>query len=598
MNLFRPSTWFRRPLANRDPISGLVGQAKNLKNLVSTLNRWREQYNPLRSLTIERAVQLLEQGERGEFADLQWVFRLVEKRDAVLRAVIKRRLAAIKKLDWEIKIVAELPEGANQAQAEAQQKTLRAAYEAIDNLNEAIGHLSRAEFRGYAHLNKHRNTDGDVTHLEPLDQWNFIRDGLYGDWFWNPSGESVSIQSANITRIDPELLARDFIVRVEDMPIDEIALIIYLRKNLSQKDWDAFIEIYGIPSGIVIMPPNIPNGREEDYEESATQIAEGGGGALPNGSDYKPNDQPRGTNPFKEHLDQQNSDLVIAGTSGKLTMLNDATGMGSGQSESHQDTFDQLAEAEALEISELFQRHFDAEQLAEHHPDEPTLAYFELCAQTEEDVTEIVDHAQKLSAAGYQIAPKQLAEKTGYEIEVKVEAEARPANGSGQDAEKGDAEKKDGALLNRANILSNNRLAAAFADDLQPLRKRLEAILQIEDPEILRSRLAAFNNQIPQLLKDINADPSAAVILEEEMQNALARGLVGERPVANRDSGPVPPITINVQPPAPAAAAMQPINLQVSFPKPGTRRINEINNPDGSRSFAVEEIKEEEKANG
>ncbi len=524
MSRFNPINWFRKPLKNRDPVTGLAGQAKDLKNLVSTVNRWREQYNPLRSLTIERAIQLLEQGERGEFADLQWVFRLIEKRDAVLRAVIKRRLAAIKKLDWEIKIVAELPEGATQAQAEAQQKTLRAAYELVDNLTEAIGHLARAEFRGFAHLNKHRNPDGDIVHLEPLDQWNFVRDGIYGDWFWNPSGEVANATSGKVTKIDADLLAREFIVREEDMPIDEIALIIYLRKNLSQKDWDAFIEIYGIPSGIVIMPPNIPNGREEDYEESATQIAEGGGGALPNGSDYKPNDQPRGTNPFKEHLDQQNADLVIAGTSGKLTMLNDATGLGSGQSESHQDTFDQLAEAEALEISELFQRYFDAEILQANHADEPVLAYFELCAQTEEDVTAIADHVQKFAAAGYQISAKQLSEKTGYEIEVKA-AEARPVDG-----EPSGAASSGTALLNRANELSNHRLAAAFAEDLQPLRKRLEAILQIEDPEILRTRLEAFSNQIPQLLKDINADPSAAVVLEEEMQAALKRGLDQQAP--------------------------------------------------------------------
>lgn len=539
MSRLNPLNWFRRPLKNRDPVTGLAGQAKDLKNLVSTVNRWREQYNPLRSLTIERAIQLLEQGERGEFADLQWVFRLIEKRDAVLRAVVKRRLAAIKKLDWEIKIVAELPEGASQAQAEAQQKTLRAAYEMIDNLTEAVGHLARAEFRGFAHLNKHRNGDGDVTHLEPLDQWNFVRDGMYGDWYWNPSGEVANATSGKVTKIDADLLAREFIVREEDMPIDEIALIIYLRKALSQKDWDAFIEIYGIPSGIVIMPPNIPNGREEDYEESATQIAEGGGGALPNGSDYKPNDQPRGTNPFKEHLDQQNSDLVIAGTSGKLTMLNDATGLGSGQSESHQDTFDQLAEAEALEISELFQRYFDAEILQANHADEPVLAYFELCAQTEEDVTSIVQHAQGLSAAGYHISTAQLAEKTGYELEEK-EAPAMPGPGapggpSGLarrptiDDREGEAANGRPAF-NRATINTNERLVAAFAEDLQPLRKRLEAILQIEDPEILKQRLEAFVNQVPQLLKDINADPASALVLEDEMRAAFAAGVVGEKP--------------------------------------------------------------------
>jgi len=35
-------------------------------------NQWREYVNPLRGLTLERIVSLIEQGERGAFADLQW----------------------------------------------------------------------------------------------------------------------------------------------------------------------------------------------------------------------------------------------------------------------------------------------------------------------------------------------------------------------------------------------------------------------------------------------------------------------------------------------------------------------------------------------
>ena len=47
-------------------------------------------------------------------------------------------------------------------------------------------------------------------------------------------------------------------MRTWDRPLDEIARIKYVRANLSQKDWDAFIELYGIPGWIVFMPPNTP----------------------------------------------------------------------------------------------------------------------------------------------------------------------------------------------------------------------------------------------------------------------------------------------------------------------------------------------------
>lgn len=534
----------------RDPVTGAVpvGRANDLKKLVSAINRWREYLNPLRGFTISRAIALIEQGERGEFADLQWAYRKIERSSPTMIGLVKRWGAAMRKLDWEIKTVAELPEGATQQQAEAQQKTLRAAYDMIGNLREAVGHLNRAKFRGFAHIQKHRNTDGDVVHLEPLDQWNFVRDGIYGDWYWNPGAEQAGIHSPNIILIEPDVLATEFIVREEEMPVDEVAIRYYAYEALGIKDWAGFVEIYGIPSGIVIMPPNIPNGKESEYETTACRVSEGSSGALPNGSDYKTNDQPRGTNPFKEFLDYTKEQIVLAGTSGKLTMLNDPTGLGSGQSDAHQDTFDDLAEAEALEISELFQRCFDAEILEREHEGEPVLAYFELCAQTDEDVDAITEHASKLSNAGYQVSPKQLSEKTGYEIELKqLLSGQEQAHATRQEdlvalrryresQRRGDGgfterEDDDDPMSNRAahgDALPANalpQLGQAVADDLQPLRRRLEAILQIDDPEIQRNRLVALRADLPQLIQDINADPEAARVIEETLGAALSNGL-------------------------------------------------------------------------
>jgi phage gp29-like protein len=557
MKIFQPSTWFSKPLKNRDPISGMVatGRAVNLKELFSDLNRYREYLNPLRGYTLERVVQWIEQGERGEFADLMWAERKVEKASPTMIGLIKRWRAALRKLDWEIKIVSELPAGATDAMAEAQQQTLRAAYEKIDNLREAFAHLVHARFRGFAHVQRHRE-NGEVVHLECLDQWNFVRDGIYGDWYFNQGGEPATHLSLDrVIQIPDDVLQQDWIVRQDDLPVNEIALRYYAYEALAMKDWASFIEIYGIPSGIVIMPPNIPDGKEAEYETAAIEVSEGGGGALPNGSDYKPNDQPRGTNPFKEFLDYAREQIVLAGTSGKLTMLNDATGLGSGQSQSHQDTFDDLAEAEALEISELFQRTLDREILDAAHAGEPVLAYFELCAQTDEDVTEICTHAQLLNSAGYKIDSKQLAEKTGYTLEEKAEPQPLPGLGGGfagarqpeqrpgDDKDKGDVKPEDedeakrggvaangAALRNREMVMGNERLAAAFAEDLAPIQQRLQAILEINDPEILRTRLHSFLQQLPQLRKDILADPASAVVLLDEMSGAIKAGLAGKKP--------------------------------------------------------------------
>lgn len=513
--------------------SGGMSQAA----LVRRANRWRENYNPLRGLVLSRVVALLEEGERGQYADLQWLYRFIEKRDPILRAIIKRRRAALQKLDWEIKVVSELPPGATEAMAEKQKETLRAAYEFIDNLREAIAFLATAEFRGYAHVQKHY-ADGGVRHLECLPQWNWVRDGLNGSWFYNADAQNVTAEylaGKEEAVIDP----RDFIIREEEMPINEIAAIAFVRKGLSQKDWDAFVEIFGIPGCIVIGPPNVPTEKEDDYQSAAESVAEGASGYLPNGADAKFPGEVRGQNPFKEHLDQQNSDLVIAGTGGKLTMLNEATGLGSGNASAHDDAFDDLAIEEASVISELFQKQFDAEILAAQHAGEPTLVYFEICAKDEDDLDKLADRVSKLSAAGYDLDGDELSEKFGLKIE-KKEAPEFGDGPSGQGfpfrrqlpSPGGEGQGEGGPRTDSAAMLANRsgpaaalqQLAQAFADDLAPLRVRLERILDIEDEQILRTRLESFRAELPQLLKDINADPAAAGTLEQLLTTAALTG--------------------------------------------------------------------------
>lgn len=525
--------------------SGGMSQAA----LVRRANRWRENYNPLRGLVLSRVVALLEEGERGQHADLQWLYRFIEKRDPILRAIIKRRRAALQKLDWEIKVVSELPPGATEAMAEKQKETLRTAYDFIDNLREAIAFLATAEFRGFAHVQKHY-ADGGVRHLECLPQWNWVRDGLNGAWFYNAEAQNVTAEflaGKEEANIDP----RDFIIREEDMPINEIAAITFVRKGLSQKDWDAFVEIFGVGGCIIIGPPNVPTEKEDDYQSAAESVAEGASGYLPNGSDAKfPGEGVRGQNPFKEHLDQQNSDLVIAGTGGKLTMLNEATGLGSGNASAHDDAFDDLAIEEAGVISELFQKQFDAEILAAQHAGEPTLAYFEICAEDKEDLNAMANNYGVGVRAGV-VTPNAEDEKHFREVmalpampkEVIASWKHQPtrepitiqddSTGTPQPGGFGQrpALPAPRPMANRSTpATALQQLAQSFADDLKPLRLRLERILEIEDEQILRARLEAFRNELPQLLKDINADPAAAGTLEQLLTGAVLAGVTGEQP--------------------------------------------------------------------
>lgn len=603
--------------SNKEGVKGVFNRSEygaspagvNQGQLVRQNNRWRESYNPLRGLVMQKVVAMLEAGERGEFTELQWLYRYVEKRFPVLRALIMRRRSALVKLDWDVKIISELPQVAKadgttendpamEELAKRQRDYLKGRYELIRNLKEAIKALALAEFRGFAVLNKHRYeggpNDGAVKELHWLPQWNFARDGLFGDFYWNENAVSgataASLGEKNRIRSEdpspqpsPEgegayLRAEDFLIREVDMPINEIGAVAFLRSNLSQKDWDAFIEIFGLSGCVVIMPPNIPNGKEEEYRTSAERIAEGASGALPSGGDAKfPAASVRSNAPFKEHLEWQEKDVVLAGTGGKLTMLTGPTGLGGGQAEVHQDVFDEVATAEAGEISEVFQCQFDRLELEREFPGQPVLAYFVL-----EPVDRTADETKKFNREVFkqflsdgtvndvlanQTDLKQLTEDVGVPVneeyvdpylpvadqsgnlvtgEVLEDSEgdvigALPqASGAPEDDDEPvpPSTGKAGSLpvANRASPGPSSRLEAsaqqefaqALAEDLRSVRERIAELSQIQDDQVLRQRAGEMVGELERLKADITKLPKSAQALAQAQVAALFSGLTQE----------------------------------------------------------------------
>jgi phage gp29-like protein len=488
---------------------------------VARLNRWRDQYNPLRGITVARAVALIESYRRGEMADLHWAYSFAEEADDDLFALVERRTSAIEELDWNIKVTPEKKRRDNfdEKLADDQAAMLRAAYDRIDNLTDAIGHLAMASFRGYAHLEKQSlkpESTGQVDHLEIVDQWNLVRDGYRGPWKYNPDARQTTYQGL---AGDPLPMDR-FIYREVNRHINRLGLMKLLRSGLGVKDWTAFIEIYGIPSGIVIMPGSIPPGKESEYEDAARRIAEGGNGALPAGSDYKPNDQPRGVNPFSSYLDFLTQKLVLVGTGGLLTMLTQS-GSGTLAGSAHTETFQTIAKAEARKINASFQRGLDDEVLDEKFPGKPHLAYFELAAQEETDTGQIVDEVLKLSQAGYQADPDEVSEKTSYTLTLKPPTPAAPASGPAG----------LGALRNRAlnpQPSTLNQLLRARAEALQPLFNRLAALEKAGDPAALRQAIEELRRDLPDLADQVHDRPELAQALFDAMSEAMAGAAVAE----------------------------------------------------------------------
>ena len=450
----------------------------NFNRTIAAANRWRDNYNPLRGLTMARAVSLMEAAQRGEMADLQWLYGSelgIEATDSDLMTIIEKTQAGIADMDWQIVIADDKSTGFDQKLAEEQAAFLRASYENCDNLFDAIQHLVLARFRGFSHLSPWMKEDWTLEHLEPLPQWNMVRNGTRSEWAWNPEARQKSFRSLGADAI---LRPEDYILLENRRPVNRIALIKYVRSTVAEKDWDAYCDIYGIPGVFIIGPANIPEGKEADYAAQAEAAAEAASGYLPNGSDVKTLSEVRGAQPFQLRLEWLQKQLVRAGTGGELTTLAEPTGIGGGASGVQDSAWQTIVRRMAHLIEQPLNRQYDRRALAAIWPGRPALASFALRAKQEKDVNDAVDSISKLSQAGYLVDPEQVTAETGYEVTLKPNPEPQPTGSFRLSArelarEGQPSSAKDILAEIAATILDGSK---PFEEALKEAQKKLEAV--------------------------------------------------------------------------------------------------------------------------
>lgn len=385
-------------------------------HLINAMGRWREAYNPIRGLTLERCIRHLEEYQQGIMANVQWLFAHIEGQDATLLTVLENLDGAIGAIDWDIAQISPDSRRFDPVLAAEQEACLRSAYEGVENLSEAISHLVLARFRGFSHLAPWCRLEGRLDtlyRLQPIDQWNMVRQGHAGPWAYNPSADPIGYAQ---TRPDYRLGRDDVIVRERARYVNRIGLIKYIRATTAEKDWDAYVEIYGIPACFIVLPQNIPTDKEGKWLELAQQSAEGSSAVLPGGSDVKTLAENRALQPFQARLEWLEKQLVLAATGGMLTVLAES-GSGTLAGSVHKTVFDTLAAAEAKKCAETLNAWLDKRLLDAAFPGKPHLAYFDLSRPEEKDVGEVVTQICALRAAGIDVAKEQIEEMTGYTIE-------------------------------------------------------------------------------------------------------------------------------------------------------------------------------------
>lgn len=223
----------------------------------------------------------------------------------------------------------------------------------------------------------------------------------------------------------------------------------------------------------------------------------------------------------------------MAITSGQLTMLAES-GTGTLGGGAHSDTFQRVVRALAKRVSVAMRKQFDALILARFHPGEPPLAYFEILANEETDTGEFLEGVGKLAAAGYEVEPGYIKEKSAYPVKLKA---PKPAPGAApalalpnrrqDDGDGGHNEPED--ITDEFLSAALDEMSAALRRDCKPIAERLHAILSADQTdEELRADLEQLRADLPDLAAKVAASPGTVQAWESILAAAMGNELAAD----------------------------------------------------------------------
>jgi hypothetical protein len=470
-------------LIDRDQyIGGAAGL--NESSTDDDFNSWRELYNPLYGITIERVIETMLRTQLGMWSDCTWYGKLMSERDDLLSGLISRRCGALAEMEVvhrPIKESALKGMGLTLADAQRQVDALEAGYSQIINMPEALEALCMATFWHHSHLEKIYAPTGkkggyQIVKLAPVSPWHWKRRGPYYPWVYDAAAlETMTGNRPDMTR---------FVVRVVDRHTLFLSMIYFVRKSFVMKKWDEFFEIYAIPAPQVTKPdPNsFPDQANSMTNGEWLNVLDGSrrnGAVWPAGTTVNFQPALRGdSNPFSMRLDKLEQLLVLSGTCGQFTMLQgQQSSFGhTGEAQQHGQSFAAVAAHDARAISQIFQDQLDRDILdLAGFKDRPVLAKTYLANDEAKTSEEVVQEVAGLTTAGYRVNPEQVSRDTGYEI-IETAPLTAPAKGGSQDASQsvsGDSDSSE-SLQNSATdqlgmLTAEDRYALADSIDFAPL---------------------------------------------------------------------------------------------------------------------------------
>ncbi len=496
----------------------------------------RKKFNALRGLTPDLFVNYLEAFRHGFIANLAVTWDAMERRDYTLSSVIPKRKKSVARLEWEIVQQDESPE------ARAQRDVLDYFYRNLTatsalepdeqgGLGLLVRQMMDAVGKRYAvhELVYQPGPRGLTAEFRFCPLW----------WFESTQGR-LRFLPQDFAMYGVDMNRGEWMVTVGDGIMEACALC-YMFKNMSLKDWLAFSEKFGTPG--IIGKTDATKGSTE-WNDFADALANFGQDFALITSLAAQVDlvevKTAGDGPYKPLVDQMDKAMITLWRGGDLGTKSAQNSVGANIQE---DEAGLLEVDDAQWISETLGRGPSRFVLDyAFGPGTPAKAEIKLLPKdsVNKDVELKVD--EFLVNAGGPVAVADTLERygrplpeSGEKLLQKVQI-PNPNFRGNTTGEKAQIANSQGPAVQApiAETLSESALqglSKAFAASLQPLRERIQAIIDLHDdgpdgPALFATAVKKLQRDLPEMLKGMDANSETARAIEAAIGAATVNGMV------------------------------------------------------------------------
>lgn len=519
-------------------------------------------FNPIRGLTPDLLSRRLEMFRVGFIRDVALTWDAMEERDINLKNVASKRKKAASRCDWEILTTDESDEAKQQKEAlEFFYNNLRATSVMEQNQRGGISLLIRQmldalgkRFAVHEIVWKPQSSVGVIDIQRGTADAGSGETPLYLDslltaefrfcplWFFeNRTGRLRFIQTPfGVDGID--MREGDWLVTVGD-GLMEACSVAYMFKQMSLKDWVAFSEKFGLPGVLGKTDATKDSPEWQAMLDAVKSLVNDWSAVCNRSAEIELLEPKNGASnlPFPPLVEYMDRKIAAIWRGADLSTISQGKeGVGASL---QGDEGDLLLEDDCQLVSETLNEQVDRFAIRFlFGPQARVLAYVKVLPPNKQNVDLDLKVDDFLVRNGAPLSVRGTMERYGRPLPEAGDDLLRlpspqpspPGEGAGQVALPNESRKEVESAQAKLKARGEKALALALANDLKPIRDRLDRILAIENEDLLRSKLSSFLAELPSLARSIGADPESAKVIEQVISAGLVNGFAETRKEATK----------------------------------------------------------------